>query len=307
MGDTLQEPPAVELSGSLRVVDDMRTLLDGGAANLPDLQRHIPGDESSLLVVPLSAGAGAASVYPFGACTSSYTYCGVEHLSQRADCKWDGSKGLAAGIPHCFPMFGPADGRTCWTGPQHGFARNSHWKIVSRTASAVSLRLTLDDVAESQRSGWHWPFTIDYTVALSACGAELKCAMTVRNTGVETFDFTAALHSYLACSDCDAVTVHGPFRGSLFADKLDKVDGVPREKPEERAAITLATAEGDGHEPYDRVYIGVTGDLTVHDSAPTKPGVHLSHSVGWQDTTLWNPRGNEAQGFRDFCVWRLCA
>jgi hypothetical protein len=106
----------------------------------PELERHIPGDDTSLQVVPLALGLARARVYTFGACTASYSYDGVELLASRGDCKWDGTKGIAAGVPHCFPQFGPAEPeRTCWTGGQHGFARDSTWTIGARSATSVTL------------------------------------------------------------------------------------------------------------------------------------------------------------------------
>jgi glucose-6-phosphate 1-epimerase len=228
----------------------------------------------------------------------SYVHEGIEHLAARGDCVYDGSKGLSGGIPHCFPMFGSADGTTVWTGAQHGFARNTQWRIVSRSAASVTLQLSLDDVAEADRSGWTFPFAVDYTVALSASGAELTCLMAVHNTGTESFDFTAALHTYLACSHCDAVSVRGNFLGSTFVDKLDG----RAKKTEERSAITL-----DGT-AYDRIYVGVTGDIRLEDTAPGRPGLTLGHGghVGWQDCVVWNPYGDEQKRYRDFICIEAC-
>jgi D-hexose-6-phosphate mutarotase len=227
------------------------------------------------LQVPLTAGDGAARVYTFGACCASYTYAGVEQLAARADTKWDGTKGLSAGIPHCFPQFGPADGRTSWAGAQHGFGRSVTWNIVGRTAASVTMRLTLDELGDASE-GWAFPFVVDHTVSLSADGSELSCATTVTNTGAEKFSFTAALHSYLACSDCDAVAVQGNFKGATYIDKVDE----GKEKVEEREVIAL---EGQF---YDRVYKGVTGSLKLSDASPEKPDLELCHSIGWQDTVV---------------------
>ena len=67
------------------------------AAQLPALEHHVPGDEKSLVVVPLAAGEGAAKVYTFGACCVSYVYAGVEQLAARADTKWTDRRGSALG------------------------------------------------------------------------------------------------------------------------------------------------------------------------------------------------------------------
>ena len=117
------------------------------------------------------------------------------------------------------------------------------------------------------------------------------------------------MHSYLACSDCDAVSVTGNFAGATFIDKVDegkeKVEvrsqphlpcctstyrkesnaiyrfwlGLPSQ---ERSVITL------GGQFYDRLYKGVTGSFLLVDAG--KPNVELCHNVGWCDTVIWNPR-----------------
>ena len=85
-------------------------------------------------------------------------------------------------------------------------------------------------------------------------------ATTIRNLGPEAFSFSAALHSYLACSDCDAVSIVGNFCGATLVDKLEGGE----ERIEERSCIQL---EG---KPYDRVYRGVTGELQLTCAAPPR-------------------------------------
>jgi D-hexose-6-phosphate mutarotase len=102
------------------------------------IQHHVPGDESSLAYLELARGGATAKVYLFGGVATSFAVDGVEYLAARADCRWDGSKGIAAGVPHCFPQFGP--GKLA----QHGFARDSIWRLVGRptTARAAAARPT---------------------------------------------------------------------------------------------------------------------------------------------------------------------
>jgi D-hexose-6-phosphate mutarotase len=71
--------------------------------------------------------------------------------------------------------------------------------------------------------------------------------------GSEPFSFSAALHSYLACSDCDAVSVAGNFAGATLVDKLKG----GQESVEERSSIQLDSSA------YDRLYRGVTGVLQL--------------------------------------------
>ena len=65
--------------------------------------------------------AGAqATVYLLGACVTSWKMPSTSEdlLYVRPDAKFDGSKPISGGVPHCFPQFGPGEMQ------QHGFARN---------------------------------------------------------------------------------------------------------------------------------------------------------------------------------------
>ena len=90
----------------------------------------------------------SATVYPFGATVTSYK---APHevlfvrsapdgtsppsltffFSSRPDAKFDGSKPISGGIPHCFPQFGPGKIQ------QHGFARNLVWNVKDVSADEV--------------------------------------------------------------------------------------------------------------------------------------------------------------------------
>ena len=89
-----------------------------------------------------------SQIYLFGATVASFTQpSGDDVLYVRPDAKFDKTKGISGGIPHCFPQFGP--------GPiqQHGFARNCDWEIMSTSADpnpddidpTVELQLTDND------------------------------------------------------------------------------------------------------------------------------------------------------------------
>ena len=56
-------------------------------------------------------GCGSTAViYPFGGCVTSWRpRGGADRLYVRPDAKFDGSKPISGGIPHCWPQFGPSD------------------------------------------------------------------------------------------------------------------------------------------------------------------------------------------------------
>lgn len=86
---------------------------------------------------------------------------GYDYLFVRPDAKFDGSKPISGGLPHCFPQFGPG------VIQQHGFARNLEWSIVDSTPSSVSLKLTNN---EQTMAMWPHPFECNYKVC-DAMGA----------------------------------------------------------------------------------------------------------------------------------------
>ena len=115
--------------------------------------------QEGLATITLKNAAGdSATVYPFGACVTSYVKGGVDYLMVRPDAKMDGSKPISGGIPHCFPQFGPGAIQ------QHGFARNLDWDVVEQTGEKVVFSLT---ESEYTLAMWPYKFSAVYSVTLS--------------------------------------------------------------------------------------------------------------------------------------------
>jgi glucose-6-phosphate 1-epimerase len=203
-------------------------------------------------------------------------------LMVRPDAKMDGSKPISGGIPHCFPQFGPGAIQ------QHGFARNLDWDVVEQTDSKLVLELK---ESEYTMSMWPHPFSAQYVVELAE--DRLKTEMTVTNTGEKNFDFTAALHSYWSTSAISNVKIASPdFNGASY---LDKTASPPAEKAFEASELTISKET-------DSVFSGVSGDVQLVDSARARP-LTISNTLGWSDTVVWNPYGDEGMGFDSFvCV-----
>jgi len=240
-------------------------------------------DGSALASVTLKNAAGdTVTAYKFGACVSSYVKDGTDVLMVRPDAKMDGSKPISGGIPLCFPQFGPGAIQ------QHGFARNLDWEVAEQSDSSVVFRLTENEYTLSM---WPYKFEALYKVSLDA--DKLSLEMCVTNTGDKAFDFTAALHSYWSVSSIDNVKISSPaFAGATY---LDKMQSPPKDVQSATADIKI-TAETDS------VYADVSGDVVLADSGRKKP-MTISSSVGWSDTVLWNPYGDEGMGFDGFvCI-----
>jgi len=215
---------------------------------------------------------------------TSYVSGGKDTLMIRPDAKMDGSKPISGGIPHCFPQFGPGAIQ------QHGFARNLDWEVAETTGGAEpSLVLRLVD-NEYTRGMWDYAFEAKYTVTLKA--DRLKTELCVTNTGDKSFDFTAALHSYWSISGVDNISISGGFAGSTF---LDKTANPPAQAECTTDSLSITKA-------VDSVYGGVSGDVQLSDEGMGR-AITVSNIIGWTDTVLWNPYGDEGMGYDSFvCV-----
>ena len=246
------------------------------------LQTNDEGLEYVQLVHP-DTGA-AAQIYLLGGVVTSY--CdgeGTEFIAVRPDAKMDGSKPISGGLSHCWPQFGPGAIQ------QHGFARNLNWSVKegSMTDTSVALELTPSD---ESKAIWDKEFKCTFTTTLEA--DQLVTQMLVENTGEESFDFQAALHSYFTVSSLDKLEITGSFAGKEFLNKMVGDEG--EMQTEDRDVITIS-------EEYDRVYKGVN-DPVLKD-AGTGKSLSVLNTAGWEDTVLWNPYGNEGMGYNNFvCV-----
>jgi len=225
---------------------------------------------------------GATSdVYLLGGVVTSYVADGVEYVAVRPDAKMDGSKPISGGLSHCFPQFGPGAIQ------QHGFARNVDWTVKSMTDTAVELELA---PSEYTKEMWDKQFKCTFSVSLD--DEQLSTKMLVENSGEESFDFQAALHSYFTVSSLDNLEIAGSFKGKEFLNKMVGDGG--EMQTEDREAIVIS-------EEYDRVYKGVN-DPVLNDKGTGK-SLSILNTAGWEDTVLWNPYGSEAMGFNNFaCV-----
>jgi len=239
--------------------------------------------KDALKTITLKNVAGdTATVYQFGACVTSYVKGGTDVLAVRPDAKLDGSKPISGGIPHCFPQFGPGAIQ------QHGFARNLDWEIIEQTDTTVVLGLSETDYTMDM-----WPHKFRAQYALELTDDALKTEFCVTNTGDKPFDFTAALHTYWSCSSIDNIKIKSAaFNGATY---LDKIQSPPADVESKTDTIAI-------NKEVDSVYAGVSGDVVLADSKRKRP-LTIANKLGWSDTVIWSPYGDEGMGYDGFvCV-----
>lgn len=216
--------------------------------------RNAAGDEATFS----PHGAHLLSWRPAGAAEQVY----LSPLSRPAP-----GVAVRGGTPVCFPQFserGPL--------PKHGFARTSHWELVTPPApqgEVAELRFQLDS---SMPGDWDRAFCL---VLLARLGPRwLELHLQAANTGRVPWTFTAALHTYLRVEDVRQVRLHG-LQGLAYEDMVRG-----------NALATEAEPALAVREEVDRVYRDLPGPLELTD--PGGPALRLQQQ-GFADAVVWNP------------------
>jgi glucose-6-phosphate 1-epimerase len=230
--------------------------------------------QGGLTRVAITGDGGEAHVYLQGAHVTHFRPASsatpVLFLSKES--RFAAGRAIRGGVPICFPWFGPLEGHD--TAPAHGFARTSHWTVLSTVANAdgtVSVRLGLEGSAADSKI-WPHAFRAVYTVTV---GAELRVSLRVEHVAGELFLFEEALHTYLTVGEVKAVSL----TGLASTEYIDKVLGGKHQT--EGIAPIQFTGETD------RVYLETDAPCVVSDPA-THRAIHVrkKHSGS---TVVWNP------------------
>ena len=184
---------------------------------------------------------------------------------------------IRGGIPVIFPQFA-AEGPL----PRHGFARTTRWELKEQTEEGV-VAFELRDT-DATRAIWPASFLATLTVRIG--GRRLETTLTVQNTGQETFQFTAALHTYLRVDDIAKSEIVGLHGGQY------RVSSAPDECVNDDQDVLRI------HGEVDRVYLHAPPRLTLRE-----PGRELHvESTNFPDAVIWNPGAEKAAALKDMEV-----
>ena len=221
-----------------------------------------------------SAGGATARMHAHGAHVLSWQPAGAgECLYLSPLSEFGSSAAIRGGIPIIFPQFaneGPL--------PKHGFARNRRWQQCKINEAACTYELSSD---ATTRAIWPRDFTARVEVLLA--DASLSVSLSVTNTGTEAFDFTAALHTYLAVEDIGKTTLRG-LQGIQYRDSTR--DGM---LVNETSPITTVNGE------VDRIYLSAPSSITMRSSTHS---VRVDSSA-FPDTVVWNPGQERCAALKD--------
>ena len=175
---------------------------------------------------------------------------------------------VRGGVPVIFPQFARL-------GPlaQHGFARTLPWRLDETSSNATTAVLSLSD-CDLTRSIWPYRFELQLRIHIS--GRQLHLALSCQNTDSTAFEFTAALHTYLAVTDLAQTALKG-LQGQRY---LDAVDQQPKSQDE-----ALLVPEGQ----LSRIYHQCPQDLLLCEQVGAALRQVRIGQAGFSDVVVWNP------------------
>jgi galactose mutarotase-like enzyme len=137
-----------------------------------------------------------------GAIVTSFSVSERELLYMEQATLADRSKNVRGGIPILFPIAGKLANDSWQYGnhrgamPQHGFARQLAWQVLTTSESTVSLELHSSEVTMAQ---YPWPFVAMLTYSLVS--TRLHASLRVTNSGTEVLPYALGYHPYFIVAD----------------------------------------------------------------------------------------------------------
>ena len=232
--------------------------------------------EHGFLTAHLSSSAGSCTVSLYGGqvLETSLTAGGALFWLS-PDAIYREGKAIRGGVPIVFPWFGshPDDKAL----PSHGFARISHWSVISADANEhqSTLILGLENDDETRRY-WNQAFSARLTTTLSPRG--LSQALIIENTGEEPWTWAGGFHPYFSVANLGNTRLPG-------VTGLPFVDLTSGERFEDSTAVEFGSE-------VDRAYVAQLSQLEISDMSHHR-AIVLEFS-GTDSLVVWNPGlGNE--------------
>ena len=104
----------------------------------------------------------------------------------------NGERPIRGGIPVCWPWFSDDHGRDKGALPSHGFLRTQVWKFVGSQETSSGTELTLTP-SFSRAEGFEYDCNVMLVINV---GETLEVSLITENTGVVSFSYNCALHTY---------------------------------------------------------------------------------------------------------------
>jgi glucose-6-phosphate 1-epimerase len=225
-------------------------------------------------------GQGSVSLY--GGQVLSWQPMGQQPVFWLSDAShYSSGKAIRGGVPLCWPWFGGEvklpNGELSKVS-NHGFARQSQWKIADIKMSASAVEITLSLTGEQLSP--HWPAAFELTQTLMF-DESFKQTLTMTNLSEQTLEYTGALHSYFCVGNPQETEI--PALNDVLYD--DKLNGCSEQKS------VLKNCIG----PIDRIYHSSDSMVIIDHKWQRELEVY---GQGCQQWVLWNP-GKDAEAMVD--------
>jgi glucose-6-phosphate 1-epimerase len=215
---------------------------------------------------------------------------GVERLFYASHARIHAGKPTRGGVPVIFPQFG-----TRGDLPRHGLVRATDWRALPPAGPQRGIAELGWSLESSAATRTLWPHDFSLHLSARASGLALAITLDVTNTGSSTFSFTAALHTYLACRNVEALELRG-LVGCTYEDHLQDA----------RSQVAMAGPLRFNAGGIDRIYFDTPSPLVL-SSESERVGLYAE---GLPDTVVWNPGPEKAAALPDLgeLEWRhfLC-
>lgn len=245
---------------------------------MPSVSELITVSGSLPKVLLTSPGHARAEIYLHGAQVTSWIPAGGDEqlfLSRKSE--FHASAAIRGGVPIIFPQFSNM-------GPfmRHGFARVSTWDFIGADTvanNAVAATFQLRD-SDATRKMWPYSFFAEFIVTLGSDRLEMQ--FTVTNTDLQSFSFTAALHTYFRVTDVGQVAIEN-LRDIHYYDQVTGKNEI------ETAALVKFNGE------VNRIYFDSPLHLILREG---NRAINI-HATGFRDTVVWNPGATNGAALAD--------
>ena len=239
---------------------------------LLDNKVWIEKTSEGLQKLSIATDLAAAEIYLHGAHLTHYQPHGQSPVIFDAQAsRVTPPKAVHAGIPICWPWFGPHP--TDSSKPQHGFVRDRVWilsKVHALADEEIEVILSLKSNAHTQAL-FDFSFELELTFTI---GNTLTLSLKTTNLDTKSFTITQALHTYFAISHLSNVQIKGVENCSY----VDYTDHKIVKKDKEALIV---------QQEVNRVYVPSNATVFIEDSK-AKRTIVVSKS-GSHSTTIWNP------------------
>lgn len=242
--------------------------------------------KGGLTVVTLRSPEGyTAQVYTHGAHVTSWkTPAGEEQIFVSEHAIFTPPTAIRGGIPICWPQFG--DMGPCKA--QHGFTRNSEFRIIDSTApNSVTMELAGTGAAPAD---FPVPFILRCRVTVNDGWLDQELTVINPEEAAEPLRFTTALHTYFRLANgIDSAEVRG-LSGCRYLDNLQ----ARKECVESAETVTFEVGE------VDRIYCGTPAELGIVDGGSGGGRTVRIVKNGFPDAVVWNPHVEKSAKMKDF-------